>query len=191
MDIVSQKKALRESARAGRRELAAHCPDFSERIATYADDLPITSPADVSGYRAVVEEADPSGLIATLQARGCEISYPRVHQKAQPLWFHVPIADEPWLTGAFGIPEPRSTWPRAFPTVLLVPLLAFDSTGYRLGYGGGYYDRTLVQLRKQHAVTAIGVAFAGQEVASVPHDAGDQRIDMVVTELGVRRFITG
>jgi|SRR4051812_14326712 5-formyltetrahydrofolate cyclo-ligase len=188
MDIISEKKALRESARGTRRELATRCPDFAERIAAFADDLPISSPADVSGYRALAEEADPSRLIAALQSRGCEISYPRVHQKAQPLWFHVPVADEPWLPGAFGIPEPRSTWPRAFPTVLLVPLLAFDNEGYRLGYGGGYYDRTLMHLRRRHSLTAIGVAFAGQEVAHVAHDAADQRLDMVLTEKGVREF---
>jgi 5-formyltetrahydrofolate cyclo-ligase len=191
MDIISEKKALRESAREKRRELATRCPDFAERIAKYIDDLSIPPVADISGYRALVEEADPSRLIALLQAQGCEISYPRVHQKAQPLWFHVPVADEPWLPGAFGIPEPRSTWPRAIPTVLLVPLLAFDNEGYRLGYGGGYYDRTLAQMRRQQPVTAIGIAFAGQQIEHVPHDAADQRLDMVVTEQGARRFGTG
>lgn len=191
MDIISEKKALRESARANRRELAARCPDFAKRIASFVDKLPIRPPVDVSSYRALPEEADPSRLVTALQARGCEISYPRVHQKAQPLWFHVPIADEPWLLGAFGIPEPRATWPRAFPAVLLVPLLAFDAEGYRLGYGGGYYDRTLMHLRRRQPLTAIGVAFSGQEVDQVPHDAADQRLDLVVTELGVRRFGMG
>ena len=188
MDIISQKKALRETARTNRRELAVRCPDFAERIAAYVDDVPVHAPADVSSYRALAEEADPSRLVAALQARGCEISYPRVHQKAQPLWFHVPVGEEPWLLGAFGIPEPRSTWPRAFPTMLLVPLLAFDAEGYRLGYGGGYYDRTLAQLRKRNPTTAIGIGFAGQEVKTVPHDAADQRLDMVLTENGVRGF---
>jgi 5-formyltetrahydrofolate cyclo-ligase len=188
MDIAAQKKVLRQEARARRRELAASCPDFAERVASFAGELPLPAKADVSGYRTIAEEADPSRLIAALQARGFEVSYPRVHQKAQPLWFHVPIGDEPWLPGAFGIPEPRLTWPRAFPTALLIPLLAFDANGYRLGYGGGYYDRSLAQLRASSPVLAIGVAFSGQEVEHVPHDAADQRLDMVVTELGVRRF---
>jgi 5-formyltetrahydrofolate cyclo-ligase len=188
MDIAIQKKGLRQEARARRRKLPASCPDFAEQVAAFADDLPLPTRADVSGYRTIAEEADPSPLIAELQARGFEISYPRVHQKAQPLWFHVPIGDEPWLPGAFGIPEPRSTWPRAFPSALLIPLLAFDANGYRLGYGGGYYDRTLAQLRAASPVLAIGVAFSGQEVEHVPHDAADQPLNMVVTELGVRRF---
>ena len=191
MDIFSEKKALRESARANRRELAARCPDFADRVASFVGQVSSPPPADVSSYRPLAEEADPSQLVAALRRRGCEISYPRVHQKAQPLWFHVPIADEPWLLGAFGIPEPRATWPRAFPAVLLVPLLAFDAEGYRLGYGGGYYDRTLMHLRRRQPLTAIGVAFAGQEVGHVPHDAADQRLDLVVTDLGVKRFGMG
>ena len=74
------------------------------------------------------------------------------------------------------------------PQVLIVPLLAFDARGYRLGYGGGFYDRTLQGLRAAGPVVAIGFAFAAQEVAMVPIDGFDQRLDMVVTESGVRRF---
>jgi 5-formyltetrahydrofolate cyclo-ligase len=72
------------------------------------------------------------------------------------------------------------------PDVLLIPLLAFDATGYRLGYGGGYYDRTLSALRAQKPVIAIGIAYAGQQVAAVPHEAHDQRLDGVLTEEGLR-----
>jgi 5-formyltetrahydrofolate cyclo-ligase len=69
-----------------------------------------------------------------------------------------------------------------------VPLLAFDARGYRLGYGGGFYDRTLEGLRARGPVLAIGFAFAAQEVAEVPIDATDQRLDMIVTDAGVRAF---
>jgi 5-formyltetrahydrofolate cyclo-ligase len=68
--------------------------------------------------------------------------------------------------------------------VLLVPLLAFDASGYRLGYGGGFYDRTLALLQ----VPAIGIAYAGQEVPSLPHEPHDRTLDMVLTEHGLRRF---
>jgi 5-formyltetrahydrofolate cyclo-ligase len=186
--LSPEKQALRDVARAKRVGLARALPDFAERITSYADDLPLSANAQVSGYRALADEADPSELLNILRMRGCELCYPRVHMKGRPLWFHVPVAQEPWLPGAFGIPEPRLDWPRAFPSVLLVPLLAFDGTGYRLGYGGGYYDRTLAQFRAERAVTAIGIAFAGQEVPSVPHDSSDERLDMLVTERGVRRF---
>lgn len=186
--LASEKRALREEARARRVELSRALPDFPSRVAAYADELPIISRRAIAGYQAVGDEADPVQLLEALRARGHEICYPRVHIKAHPLAFHVPIADEPWLTGAFGIPEPRPDWPRAEPSVLLVPLLAFDAEGYRLGYGGGYYDRTLAHLRAGHLITAVGIAFAGQEFALVPREPNDQRLDMIVTEAGIRRF---
>jgi len=188
MTVISEKQEMRLRARARRSELVHALPDFVERIAAYSGQLPVVRDARVSGYRALAEEADPSRLLEALQVPGCEISYPRVHRKGQPLWFHVPVGHEPWLSGAFGIPEPRPHWPRVFPSVLLVPLLAFDAGGYRLGYGGGYYDRTLAQFRAERTVTAIGIAYAGQEVSAVPRERGDEKLDMVVTETGVRRF---
>lgn len=186
--LAIEKRELRERARAQRAELARTQPDFAQRIAQYAAELPVTPATTVAGYRAVGDEADPSRLLDALRAQGHEICFPRVHIKAHPLAFHVPTADEPWLTGAFGIPEPRADWPSVFPAVLLVPLLAFDAEGYRLGYGGGYYDRTLAHVRAQRLVTAIGIAFAGQEVPRVPREPNDQRLDMLVTEAGIRRF---
>jgi len=188
MTVASEKKELRERARARRIELARALPDFAERIAGFVHALPLNRGMDVAGYRARPDEADPSRLLEALKAQGHEISYPRVATKGHPLNFHVPVADEPWLTGAFGIPEPRPDWPRAIPAVLLVPLLAFDAEGYRLGYGGGYYDRTLAHLRSRRAVTAIGIAFAGQEVPFIPRDSGDQSLHGILTEEGLRWF---
>jgi 5-formyltetrahydrofolate cyclo-ligase len=188
MTIASEKRELREHARARRVVLARELSDFAGRIAEYAGNLTLFSGAAVGGYRALAEEADPARLLEVLGAQGCEISYPRIHSKAHPLSFHAPVAQEPWLVGAFGIVEPRPDWPRADPSVLLVPLLAFDAEGYRLGYGGGYYDRTLAHFRTQRAVTAIGVGFAGQEVPHVPCEPNDQRLDMIVTEQGIGRF---
>jgi len=187
-DTFAEKKALRVAARARRAELARALPDFGGRISGFADDLAVTSGTIVGGYQALPDEADSLKLADALRTRGCEVAYPRVHAKTQPLWFHVPVAGESWQRGAYGILEPRADWPRAFPAVLLVPLLYFDRQGYRLGYGGAYYDRTLQHFRAERTVSAIGIAFAGQELPSVPHDAGDERLDMVVTEQGVRRF---
>jgi len=188
MTVASKKQELRPDARARRVLLARDLPDFAERVAAYAGDLALPSGAGVAGYRALPEEADPVRLLKVLGTFGHEICYPRVGTKARPLSFHVPVAQEPWLIGAFGIPEPRPDWPRADPSILLVPLLAFDADGYRLGYGGGYYDRTLAQIRAQRTVTAIGVAFAGQEIPCIPREPNDQLLDMIVTEQGIRRF---
>jgi 5-formyltetrahydrofolate cyclo-ligase len=70
----------------------------------------------------------------------------------------------------------------------VVPLLAFDARGYRIGYGAGFYDRTLAKLRAARNVLAVGFAFAGQEFETVPHDENDQRLDWIVTEIGARKF---
>ena len=107
--------------------------------------------------------------------------------KAAPLRFREWSPGCRLIEGAFRarIPE-EGGWVE--PEVLIVPMLAFDARGYRLGYGGGFYDRTLEQLRAQGPVLAVGFAFAAQEVAKVPTDAFDQRLDAVVTEKGVTVF---
>jgi 5-formyltetrahydrofolate cyclo-ligase len=74
------------------------------------------------------------------------------------------------------------------PDILLLPLLAYDKQGYRMGYGGGYYDRTLSDLRDSDKITAIGIAYAGQEVNNVPYENFDQRLDWVLTEKGAQEF---
>jgi 5-formyltetrahydrofolate cyclo-ligase len=104
--------------------------------------------------------------------------------KGSPLEFHRVPDGEVLAPGAFGIHEPLDIWPRVIPQALLVPLLAFDAQGTRLGYGGGFYDRTLALLN----VPAIGIAYAGQEVPSLPRDAHDRTLDMLLTENGLRSF---
>lgn len=185
---MNSKIAMRKQARVRRGELAAARPDLALSLARHADALLLAPHAIVAGYMALPGEADPSLLLAELAARGHEICYPRVHEKAHPLHFHVRIDGEEMALGAYNIPEPKPHWPRATPDVLLVPLLAFDAKGNRLGYGGGYYDRTLAQLRREKSVTAIGVAFSGQEVDAVPSDASDQRLEFLVSERGIRQF---
>ena len=98
--------------------------------------------------------------------------------------FHLVPDGEVLEPGSFGIPEPLSHWPRAVPQMLLVPLLAFDAHGHRLGMGGGFYDRTLAAIPAR----TVGIAYAGQETASIPHEAHDRTLDMVLTEQGIRRF---
>jgi 5-formyltetrahydrofolate cyclo-ligase len=179
---VKDKPELRRAARARRKALARD--DFALAISPYAEDLALVPGAIVGGYHALPEEADPSLLLARLVELGCQAAFPRVTAKGRPLEFHhVPDGDalEP---GSFGIHEPLEDWPRARPDLLLVPLLAFDGEGYRLGYGGGFYDRTIALLR----VPAIGIAYAGQEVVSLPHGPHDMALDMVVTEQGARKF---
>ena len=178
----SDKTELRRAAREKRRTLKR--PDFARQIARHAEALKIPKGAVVGGYHALPEEADPALLLERLVELGCHIAYPRVAGKGLPLEFHRIPDGEALAPGAFGIHEPLDIWPRANPNMLLVPLLAFDTSGHRLGYGGGFYDRTLALLK----VPAIGIAYAGQEAASIPHSAHDRTLDMVLTEQGLRRF---
>ena len=186
MNIESEKIVLRKEARERRAALAASLHDFAMRIA--AHDLVLPEGTIVGGYAALPDEADPHLLLKRLHEQGHAIAFPRVAAKNAPLSFHLWRVGMELKQGAFNVPEPSPDWLQVTPRVLLVPLLAFDFEGYRLGYGGGYYDRTLAQLREKGETLAIGIAFAGQEVDSLPHDANDQRLDMVVTENGLKRF---
>jgi 5-formyltetrahydrofolate cyclo-ligase len=92
------------------------------------------------------------------------------------------------VKGGFGVREPGPDAPECFPKALLVPLAAFDRHGSRLGYGKGHFDRSIAALSELHPVIAIGLAYAAQEVASVPSEAHDRRLDIVVTETEVIRL---
>jgi 5-formyltetrahydrofolate cyclo-ligase len=138
----------------------------------------------VGGYHALPEEADPAGLLAALAALGCHIAFPRVAAKGRPLEFHRIADGEMLAKGSYGIHEPPEHWPRAVPDLVLVPLLAFDAAGHRLGYGGGFYDRTLALLTAR----AVGIAYAGQQVDFLPRHAHDYRLDAVLTEQGLKVF---
>ncbi|MEI7790308.1 MAG: 5-formyltetrahydrofolate cyclo-ligase [Alphaproteobacteria bacterium] len=179
--MFSGKPDLRRAARARRKALARS--DFALAITPFAEDLGLKPGTVVGGYHAHHDEADPALLLARLVEMGASIAFPRVI-KDQPLEFHLVPDGEVLEPGSFGIPEPLGHWPRAAPDVLLVPLLAFDAKGHRLGYGGGFYDRTLAALK----IPAIGIAYAGQEADSIPHEAHDRTLDMVLTEQGIRRF---
>jgi 5-formyltetrahydrofolate cyclo-ligase len=182
---MDEKRTLRTTARANRAALARATPDFAARIAAHAAALDIADAALIAAYVAMGDEADPHLLLAQLARRGCTFAFPRVAQKAAPLAFHHHSPDRDLVRSAFGVLEPGHDWPPAQPTIFLVPLLAFDATGTRLGYGGGFYDRTLAALP---GARAIGVAYAGQEVPSLPRHAHDHPLDAVITETGVRLF---
>jgi 5-formyltetrahydrofolate cyclo-ligase len=186
---MNHKPTLREEARARRAALARVHSDFASRLAEHAEALGIAEGSVVGGYMALKDEADPARLLERLAGRDCLIAFPRVTAKDAPLVFHTARADSDFVLGAFGVREPRAETPTVTPNVLLVPLLAFDAAGHRLGYGGGFYDRTLHALRAEGTLTAIGVGFAGQEIPAIGGQHHDQRLDMVVTELGVRRFL--
>lgn len=178
--LSTTKSELRRAARITRKALAR--TGFAEAIAYHADAIP--AGGVIGAYHALPEEADPALLLQALAAKGRHIAFPRIAAKGLPLEYHCIPDNEMMSPGAFGIHEPLEHWPRVRPDLLLVPLLAFDGRGHRLGYGGGFYDRTLALLN----IPAIGIAYAGQEVASLPDEPHDRTLDMILTEQGIRTF---
>lgn len=135
----------------------------------------------LAGYMPIRTEIDPLPAMAAHRGPVC---VPVVRGRALALAFHAWHPDAAMVPGAFGAMVPATGAP-CVPEVLIVPLLAFDRRGYRLGYGGGFYDRTLAALRAGGGVVAIGYGFAAQEIDHVPCDATDQPLDLIVTERGV------
>ena len=166
------------------RRKAAFAAGQGQAAELLADVLAAHGDSVLSGYMAMRTEIDPAAAMA---AHPGPVAVPVIVGKAMPLRFREWTPGCAMLAGEFGAAVPASgEWLE--PQVLIVPLLAFDARGYRLGYGGGFYDRTLSMLRGKAGVIAVGFAFAAQEVAEVPIDGFDQRLDIVVTEAGVRDF---
>lgn len=136
----------------------------------------------VSAFFPYQSEMDTRPLLGRLAGEGWTTALPIVIALGQPLLFRRWFPGEPTILGKWDIPRPSEEAPLVEPDVLLVPLLAFDYQGFRLGYGGGFYDRTLAQYRAARTVVAIGVGYAAQQVAEVPHDALDQPLDFIMTE---------
>ncbi len=187
MNAVS-KSSLRNEARARRATLTR--ADFADAIAQFAGALPIAPAAVIAGYQPIRDEADPRGLMSALGRRGHVLALPVVPAANAALIFRKWNEGEALRPNAYGIAEPLPSAAEIIPDVLLVPLLAFDAVGHRLGYGGGYYDRTLDFIRASRPVLAVGIAYAGQEIAQLPREAHDHRLDWIVTEDGARAFTT-
>jgi 5-formyltetrahydrofolate cyclo-ligase len=187
--IAELKEEVRRRALANRALLKQSVPELSHRMAEiFVSRIPLPPASVVSAYVAIGEEADPAPLLESLRARGHTVVLPRVVGRGKPLEFHRYEAGAPLVPGGFGLLQPARDWPIIDPDILAVPLLAFDGEGYRVGYGAGFYDRTLARLRAARDVVAVGFAFAAQEFPEVPHDENDQRLDWIVTENGARRF---
>jgi 5-formyltetrahydrofolate cyclo-ligase len=184
-ELFKLKTEARAQAKLRRAEAAASAglaaaEAVSERVAALLTGFPKTT--SVAGYWPVGTELDVRHTLSHLDLIGFGCALPVVVAKGEPLTFRIWTPQTPMERSGLGILAPAATVPVVDPDVLLVPLLAFDRAGYRLGYGAGFYDRTLERLRRSKNVTAIGIGFAGQEVDSVPRDQYDQPLDWLVTE---------
>ncbi len=180
---------MRRKAKALRDNLShAHRRAGAARIADIGVGFASPDPgAVIAAYSPIGSELDPLALLERLVMAGNTGCLPVLQGPGQPLKFRAWQPGDRLQRRLWGIGEPRAERPVQLPTVLLMPLLAFDAQGWRLGYGGGYYDRTLQLLRANGPVTAIGVAFSEQQVARLPHDANDQRLDWILTPMGSRQ----
>jgi 5-formyltetrahydrofolate cyclo-ligase len=174
--VLAKLRRAEAAASAGLAEAEA----VAERVAELLADFP--KPTVVAGYWPIGTELDVRHTLSHLDLIGFGCALPVVVAKGEPLTFRTWTPQVLMERSGLGILAPAATVPEVDPDVLLVPLLAFDRAGYRLGYGAGFYDRTLERLRRSKRVTAIGIGFAGQEVDSVPRDQYDQPLDWLVTE---------
>lgn len=186
MNSTEIKAAERKAAFARRKQAFASIPDAPDRAAKVFLGSFDPQPGDIlAAYRPIRTELDPTPVMETLHARGVRLCVPVVIGKGRPLVFRH------WTPGCameeqdFGVSIPTDPV-EIIPTMILAPMVAFDRTGTRLGYGGGFYDRTVAALK----VPFIGFAFAAQEAGSLPRTATDIPLNAIVTESGLVRPLT-
>jgi 5-formyltetrahydrofolate cyclo-ligase len=182
--MTLDKKAARTEALALRAKISpAEADAFAQRLARIGPELARAHGANaVSAFASIGDEIATGPLLAALHAAGFVVGLPITGKIGTPLSFRRWTPDTRMVEGRMRIPEPPAEAAPVVPDVLFVPLAAFDRRGHRIGYGAGFYDRTLAALRAEKDIVAIGVAYAGQEVLFVPNDDHDEPLDMIVTE---------
>ncbi len=186
--LLDAKALWRERLKPLRREAAAVRPDAPKHAArAFVDALDPRADDIVAVYHPMRSELDTAPLVEALIERGVGVGLPVVEKRKAPLVFRRYEPGDALEKGAYGEKVPAAAAPAARPNIIVVPLLGFTRAGDRLGYGGGYYDRTLRSLRESEAVKAVGFAFAIQEVDALPVSPLDQRLDWIVTERGAFR----
>lgn len=185
-DIDARKADVRASARDARDALAS---GLGAAAATGIAARFMSSPlqglatgANVAGYMPMRSEIDPRLLMDRLVAAGSVLCLPDVVAEGTPLAFRRWMPNDPLDAGRYGISVPSPDADELVPDLVLVPMLAFDRQGHRLGYGGGYYDRTIAGLREGRDVLAVGLAFSGQVRDDLPVGPHDMHLDWIVTE---------
>ena len=188
--LVTQKRKLRETMHARRMQMPhASMLRASESVALHFADHPILAFApSFAGYMAIRGEVDVKPIFIAMQRFGKLMALPSMTEQ-KSLQFRRWRPGDQLVRHHMGVEEPANTAPTLIPAVVMVPLMAFDGDGYRLGYGGGYYDRTMSIMRRfTNPPIFIGVAYSMQEIEQVPVGEHDGRLDGILTELGVSMF---
>lgn len=184
MDLTEQKAAARKAAFARRK--AAHEAGHVGRSGHLSQVLAGYRGVPLAGYMPIRTEISPLPAMEEAAAHG-PVGVPVILGEGQPLTFSRWEPGCAMKDGPFGAKIPALD-DFFEPEILIVPLVAFDRKGGRLGYGGGFYDRTLEKLRAKRATLAIGFAYAAQEAEDLPLEPTDQPLDMIVTEQGILSF---
>ncbi len=188
IDLVAEKRAARAAATLRRVKLHAAGAGAASAAAGHALAAigGLRDVRTVAAYLPMRSEIDPRPVMLALIGLGYRVAAPVIEARGLPLRFRLWRPGDALGHGPLGAPIPAAgDWVE--PDAVLAPLLAFDAAGWRLGYGGGYYDRTLAALRARRPTPAFGFAYAGQAVGRVPHGPGDACLDAVITEAGVAR----
>jgi 5-formyltetrahydrofolate cyclo-ligase len=181
--MSEEKSAIRRDAVARRDALPAEDrARAAEAIAVRPFPVPVPTGAIVSGFMPLKSEISPLPLLRKLAAAGARLALPAIDRRGRPLIMRAYAIGDALASGQWGIREPTPEAAEVAPDILLVPLLAFDRSGNRIGYGAGYYDMTIAKFRAVKPVMAVGIAYAAQEIAAVPVTPRDARLDLVLTE---------
>ncbi len=181
--MAELKAALRRVAITRRREIHAVQKDHAATaLAQRIVEGIAPHESKIAGYWPLGDEIDCRPALEALKARGAEVSLPVVAGQGQVLIFRAWSPGDVLVSGPLGTVHPAPRALMVTPNLLLLPLLAFDALGHRLGYGAGYYDRTVAALREDRKIRAVGVAYDDQEVGAVPTDGYDQPLDAIITD---------
>jgi 5-formyltetrahydrofolate cyclo-ligase len=184
-DPIAELKKSARSAAAIVRKAAHEGLQHTAPLALVSHPFPVKPESGrqiVSAFYPYKSEIDTRPLLGKLAGEGWTTCLPIVIGEGLPLEFRRWLPGEPTIPGVWGIPRPPDLAPIMEPDVLIIPMLAFDRAGYRLGYGGGFYDRTLEKLRIRKTIIAIGAAYSAQEISRVPISTHDQALDFIITE---------
>jgi 5-formyltetrahydrofolate cyclo-ligase len=189
LPIDELKAEIRRTALAKRDALPADARTAAaETVAARPFPVEFKPGQIVSGFSPLKSEINPLPLMRKLADAGARLALPVVAGRGKPLTMRAWAFGEALNRGVWGIREPKPEAEEVWPDILIVPLAAFDRAGNRIGYGAGYYDMTINRLRGRKPVIAVGLAYAAQEIAAVPHTPRDARLDLVLTEREVIDF---
>lgn len=190
-DIKSRKADLRTQALRNRAVLGLDPSGLEKICHLFLKKIPLQEHEIIAGYCPKDRELDVTMLLDTLLERGFKVVLPVVEKGSRLLKFVAWDHQTPLVTGVFSIAQPQVDENTQYlePDVFLIPMLAFDRIGGRLGFGGGYYDTTLAHYRAQKKILSVGIAYAEQAcLFNLPAEEHDMKMDWVITQQQAHEF---